>query len=287
MRTVSFKDKIIKGKKEEVSVNNVINVFNKSKSKFMAFTGLILGFVVIFFFVLIELNSYKDQARSYALNLRDLLDKDKVVEYRDTLVPDDYYYEIENYIYDVLKNSKVFYHSVLVLDPVNKTDAFYIWDGEAEATERELTLGKPEPTVVIERGEEQIVEASQHMTIYFEGNKPIGLIYTPLYATDGSFIGACEADILLTDAFLSILAFAAIIIVLIVIIVWIGADRMTKDFVKYFQMPLETLDKLSQELYENMDNEALKEYPLNIEADGEIGNIASTFEKVYAKAKSK
>jgi sigma-B regulation protein RsbU (phosphoserine phosphatase) len=142
------------------------------------------------------IQDYKRIAFSYTRTAAEFIDGDKVKEYIETGVEDDYYWEVQRYLKTTQEQSEIIYFHVFV--PCEK-DMFYIWDTDDRYKADEKMLGyrgaymageeKASKSVLRQNPPENIIRSEEY------GYGSVWSAYSPIFDSQGNPVAVAAVNL--------------------------------------------------------------------------------------------
>lgn len=233
-----------------------------------------------------KIKSVTQTTFAYTKAAAEYIDGDKIAYYAETEKKDEYYNEIMDFLNSYLKNSNLQYYYVFV---PYENDLEYIWDADAADTvDGTCPLGYHEEYMENGKAEVQkIYRQNPPEEISFENDEVYGYIasaYSPIFNSAGEPVAVVGADVYVPDLekeiVSSVLMITAAIVVIILLAVFIFFHFVRKKVVN----PIHTLRDATKNVVDNL--EAENNLHIGIKTDNEIGELADSFERMYAEVKN-
>ncbi len=247
---------------------------------------LIFMFAIIFFTVLdvsmlyryLRLDSYREDAFGFTKAAADYIDGDKIKEYVENPVEDDYYNDVKNYLNIIVKDTKIQYYYVFV---PRENDFMYIWDADDEegpgsklGEAGEYMKGGKDFSDQIYAGE------NEEKLIFSKGGiyGYIVLALSPIYDSDGNVVAIAAAELSTYDILINLLVFSFSIFMVIAILMGSAMlllyINLSSDVIK----PIKKLDAATKQMKAHI--ESGEELNPDIHTHDELEDLADSFVKM-------
>ena len=251
---------------------------------------LIITFVVGDQYIRKEMENCRSTAYSYTKSAAELIDGDKIAHYLETEEPDEYYYEILDFLNSFRLNTDIQYYYVFV--PF-ENDLVYIWDanalkpGEAAEDVDSCELGYREE--YMEGGKEAtyaIYKQNPPEEIELVNDDKYGYIasaYSPIFNSKGEPVAVVGVDVYMPDLQANMREFLVVVIVAIFLVVS-AAILLCYFFVKKkIVNPINKIRDASKSMVENLENEESIE--ISVKTGNEIEELFDSFKQMYKDVK--
>ena len=251
---------------------------------------LIITFVVGDQYIRKEMENCRSTAYSYTKSAAELIDGDKIAHYLETEEPDEYYYEILDFLNSFRLNTDIQYYYVFV--PF-EDDLVYIWDanalkpGEAAEDVDSCELGYREE--YMEGGKEAtyaIYKQNPPEEIELVNDDKYGYIasaYSPIFNSKGEPVAVVGVDVYMPDLQANMREFLVVVIVAIFLVVS-AAILLCYFFVKKkIVNPINKIRDASKSMVENLENEESIE--ISVKTGNEIEELFDSFKQMYKDVK--
>lgn len=225
-----------------------------------------------------QMDSYENQAIAYTKTVAEYIDGDRVLPYVESLEKDDYYYDIQNYLNLVQKNTDILYYYVFV--PC-EDDLIYVWD--ADNYEGACELGYHEEYM---DGGKEIVDKTLRKDPILKMKSTtdktygyIGSVYYPIFNSKDEAIALVGLDISMQDVDRTIHIFIAIIVMVVVISILIIMSLLAMYINSRVVDPIAVLNKASKELVSNLEND--RDFSVEVGTTNEISELADSFGQMH------
>ena len=250
---------------------------------FAVMISLIIGLFLGVIYYDVEVEEYSNRAFSFSRMVLDIIDTDTIEDYLKTLEPDEYYYEVQEYL-DILKeNSKVDY---LYLGAISKDreSMTYIWAAHDATFPEGIALGVKDMLSSEAKEEGGMGENKEKFLVYTDPSRGLyGSASMPVYNSNGKLVAFISADINMNSiksefisGMLKLFAMTALIAALAS---WLLYHRTKKQIVN----PLNAVKNAVGEMTAHIQDEE------NIEIDchtgDEIEDLANAFSSMNADIK--
>ena len=249
---------------------------------------LIISFVVGDQYIRKEMENCRTTAYAYTKSAAEMIDGDTIAHYLKTEEPDEYYYEILNFLNSFRLNTNIQYYYVFV--PF-EDDLVYIWDANAL---------KPDETEVdaCELGyHEEYMEGGKEATFsIYKQNPPeeielvnddkygyIASAYSPVFNSSGEPVAVVGVDVYMPDLQANMREFLVVVIAAIFLVV-LAAILMCFFFVKRkIVNPINKIRDASKSMVENLENE--ESIDVSVKTGNEIEELFDSFKEMYGDVK--
>ena len=251
---------------------------------------LIITFVVGDQYIRKEMENCRSTAYSYTKSAAELIDGDKIAHYLETEEPDEYYYEILDFLNSFRLNTDIQYYYVFV--PF-EDDLVYIWDanalkpGEAAEDVDSCELGYREE--YMEGGKEAtyaIYKQNPPEEIELVNDDKYGYIasaYSPIFNSKGEPVAVVGVDVYMPDLQANMREFLVVVIFAIFLVVS-AAILLCYFFVKKkIVNPINKIRDASKSMVENLENEESIE--ISVKTGNEIEELFDSFKQMYKDVK--
>ena len=228
-----------------------------------------------------RMEQYRVLAYHYTHAAVDFIDAEKVIEYENTLVKDDYYYEVQDFIDAVKNNSDLQYYYVFVPHEDNLT---YIWDAESEES---CELGYVEE--YMDNGKETLMgvfKKNPLETITVERDDTYGFIasaYSPIFDESGEPIALVGIDMSMPGVRQDIIKFVLLLIAAIIVVTGLCSIVFFNRIKKNVVTPINELGKTAKEMVDNIETET--DLELNFHSDDELQDLYDSFSQMNKEIK--
>jgi phosphoserine phosphatase RsbU/P len=250
-------------------------------------TGIILivslVIVISILYSNIVYNQCKKTVSQYCYTASNMINGDKIEEYKKSFEKDDYYLEIKNYLTIMENDSDILYYYVFI---PNEEDITFLWDiaddnsflnfGEHESYPDD---GKEYCKLVYNRNPE--------MKVIITKEPEIGYIATacyPIFNSNGDPVALVGVDVEIPkvlEIFLTYILGASITVAIVILLIMILNYYLSN---KQIVTPIRKLDKFTANFIKNIDNNI--DMSININSETEIGDLATSFNKMGIELKS-
>lgn len=251
---------------------------------------LIISFVVGDQYIRKEMENCRTTAYAYTKSAAELIDGDTIAHYLKTEEPDEYYYEILNFLNSFRLNTNIQYYYVFV--PF-EDDLVYIWDanalkpGEAAEDVDSCELGYREE--YMEGGKEAtyaIYKQNPPEEIELVNDDKYGYIasaYSPVFNSSGEPVAVVGVDVYMPDLQANMREFLVVVIAAIFLVV-LAAILMCFFFVKRkIVNPINKIRDASKSMVENLENE--DSIDVSVKTGNEIEELFDSFKEMYGDVK--
>ena len=251
---------------------------------------LIISFVVGDQYIRKEMENCRTTAYAYTKSAAELIDGDTIAHYLKTEEPDEYYYEILNFLNSFRLNTNIQYYYVFV--PF-EDDLVYIWDanalkpGEAAEDVDSCELGYREE--YMEGGKEAtyaIYKQNPPEEIELVNDDKYGYIasaYSPVFNSSGEPVAVVGVDVYMPDLQANMREFLVVVIAAIFLVV-LAAILMCFFFVKRkIVNPINKIRDASKSMVENLENE--DSIDVSVKTGNEIEELFESFKEMYGDVK--
>ena len=235
--------------------------------------------VISFLFWNSVITQSQESVLSYCKCASNYIDGDKIKKYSETLEKDDYYDQVADYINNLQENTSILYYYVYI---PNEDDVQIIWDSDEDDSVNGSVLGIR--AEYPEGGKEyckQVFSKDPLIKAFISTDEKYGYIATagyPVFDSNGDPVALVGTDIKLPNLkeifFNFVLTSAMTVIVVIFLSMFLNYYIAQKKLVK----PIRKLDHAARHMVNHIENGS--EVNLGINADNEIGNLASSFEQM-------
>lgn len=238
--------------------------------------------VMVFQYKADIMERYSDRALAYAKAAAEFIDGDRVRQYLETGVKDDYYAQVQHFLNVNQANSDLKYYYVYV---PGEEDLVYIWDADQKGGSCELgehenyMVGGKEASFAV------FCQNPPEKTLIFQ-DEVYGYIvsaFYPIFDHMGNPIALVGIDVSMPGITDSIFKFVFHIILNIVIVIGIFSVGLFAVVNHKIIMPIRILNKAARELVSNLEDE--KEFEVNIKTNDEIEDLAKSFEHMNLEIK--
>ena len=247
---------------------------------------LVIGFVVSDRYIRGEMENCRTTAYAYTKSAAELIDGDKIAHYLETEEPDEYYYEILDFLNSFRINTDIQYYYVFV--PF-EDDLVYIWEANAlkpdESAEDvdSCELGYREE--YMEGGKEatySIYKQNPPEEIELVNDDKYGYIasaYSPVFNSNGDPVAVVGVDVYMPDLQANMREFIVIVVATIMIVV-LAAILLCFFFVKRkIVNPINEIRDASRSMVENLENE--ESIDVSVKTGNEIEELFDSFKEMY------
>ena len=251
---------------------------------------LIISFVVGDQYIRKEMENCKTTAYAYTKSAAELIDGDKIAQYLETEEPDEYYYEILDFLNSFRLNTDIQYYYVFV--PF-EDDLVYIWDanalkpGETAEDVDSCELGYREE--YMEGGKEAtyaIYKQNPPEEIELVNDDKYGFIasaYSPVFNSNGDPVAVVGVDVYMPDLQANMREFLIVVIVAIMLVVLV-AILLCFFFVKRkIVNPINQIRNASKSMVENLESE--EAIQVSVKTGNEIEELFDSFKQMYSDVK--
>ena len=233
-----------------------------------------------------KIESVTQTTFAYTKAAAEYIDGDRIAYYVETEEKDEYYNGIMDFLNSYLINSNLQYYYVFV---PYENDLVYIWDADAADTvDGTCPLGYHEEYMENGKSEvEKIYKQNPPEEISFENDEVYGYIasaYSPIFNSEGEPVAVVGADVYVPDMEKEIISSLLIIIAAIIVIILLAVFIFFYFVRKKVVNPIHTLYDVSKNVVDNLESE--NNLHIDIKTNNEIGELADSFERMYAEIKN-
>ncbi len=250
---------------------------------FAVIISLIIGLFLGVIYYQAEIEEYADRAFSFDRMVLDIIDTGTIEKYLQTQEADDYYYEVQNYLDIIKKNSKV---DFLYVGRISEDREYftYVWAAHEDDYTDEIALGYADRLSVEARSAFPNGNYEESFLVYTDPVRGLyGAALLPAYDSNGKFVCFISADINMNSIrseFISgMLKLFAMTALIAAFVSWLLYRRTKKQIVK----PLNAVKSAVDEMTSHIQDE--ENIVIDCHTGDEIEDLANAFTSMNADIK--
>ena len=229
-----------------------------------------------------SMQMYSDFSYSYTRMAADFIDGDKVSEYVETGVTDEYYDEISRLLNVIAEDAGLRYLYVVI---PQENGLLYVWDAQPEHDARPLLdLWEYSSDYPQDAAEAAYNESTEQFRAYRYKDMDLATAISPLKDSTGNTVAIVAADLLIPHIREGIIAVLVNVIAAVCVIMLMAMAIYYYSVRRQVIQPLETLQEAVSGLVDNLDRkESVK---IDVHTGDEIETVARSVEEMDEKLRS-
>ena len=223
----------------------------------------------------IELQSYRDEAYGFTRAASDYIDGDKVKEYIDNPVEDDYYNDVKNYLSVLRTETEIQYYYVFI---PRENDFMYIWDADTPddpgsklgETDQYMKGGKKfSDAVMAGNGKEELILSKDGIYGY------LALALSPIYDSDGNVVAVAAVELSTTDMLSDLLIFNFSILAVVAVLMAFAMTILYLILDSGVIKPIKKLDTATKQMKSHIESGEVLDPEVNTK--DELEDLSDSF----------
>ncbi len=264
--------------------NSIKNTMLKSIVIFAIALVVATGSLVCVQYYFSQMKNLSNQAFDYTRSLAGAINGDEVLNYVETLEPDDYYYGILAYMNSVQRETNIKYYYVFV---PYENDLVYVWDayyeeGYCELGEHEAYMSEESKAATF-----AVMRKDPPEKISLQRDEKYGFIasaYSPIFNSEGEAVAIAAVDLSAPYIGKSILNYILIIMLSIFGITLIAMTLFYSLIEKRLINPIRMLRTSADEMINHLESD--RKFDIDIHTGDEIEDLAGAIVKMDGDLKS-